>query len=388
MIQGVEAGEAFTSVVRMVAHAPIIDELTDAYVAPPWTGRVGDTDGGAGSVPGAPRWASVTSGLEIFEHPIAGDQLVARDITVRLAPGIGSTALLSAYRIEHRVAGPYAWASIEVPAAQGAGSIEGYQQGEVVELRALAVSRDGLEGPYSPIATITVGEDDPTLPTALDAQSITASSGLGNATITVAVPSGATTAIQLFRVPAGSELDVALHAAGDPVPVAAGSTISITDGDATRQTMLENGQFSSVSAWELGDGWTITDGYAAAIMATASETSLSQDISVSANRVLRLAYRMSDWQSGTVTPRLTGGGVVSGPSVGADGRHYVELTTLFGSSSLEFLKSADFVGKLSDVTLYQHTAACAPQGQWDYYAQPRNDAALADVAGPASTEIA
>ncbi|ALF02095.1 host specificity protein J [Salipiger abyssi] len=387
VIQGVEAGEEFTSVVRMVAHAPIIDELTDAYVAPPWTGRIGDEVEYVGPAPGSPKWVSIRSGLEIFESLASGEDTGPREITVQLAPGEGS-ALLKSYRIEHRYEGPNGWSSVTVPVAQGAGLIEGYVVGDQVELRAVAIAVGDTESAYSPVVTITVGQDDPALPDDLDAQAITASSGLGSATITMAVPSGATTGMQLFRVPAGGMLDTEMHAVGDPVPVTAGSTISLMDGDATRQTIIANGQFSDASAWVAGTGWTIESGYAAASATPLTETVLSQSIAVSAGQVLRLAYRISDRQSGTVTARLTGGAVVSAAEVNANGRHYAELTVTAGTTHLEFLKSGDFEGHLDDVTLYLRTSACAPQGAWDYYAQPRNDEALAGIAGPATAEIA
>ncbi|WP_437160428.1 MULTISPECIES: TipJ family phage tail tip protein [unclassified Marinovum] len=398
IIQSIEMGEEFRSIYRMVAHAPIIDELIDAYVPPPWTGRVGDAVEYVGPPPAPPEFISIRSSYDLLggvallaldERYISdgsGDP-EARDISVRLRPGNGSNALLTSFQIEHRLAGPNAWTVETVPIAAGGATISGYLTGEDVEIRARSLAVGGTESAYSPTVSIIVGEDDPELPGLIDGQTLRAEDGLGHATITVAIAPGATTELQLYRVPAGDTLDVDIHATGAPVPATAGSTLSVVDGDATRQSIVANGQFSDASAWSAGTGWSIGTGHALGQPAT-SAASLSQDLTLNAGDVLRLAYTIEDYADGSVTPRLTGGTTVTGDTVSANGRHYIELTVAPGNTTFEFRKDTAFFGKLSAVTLYVRTSASAPQGTWDYYAEPRNQDAATAIAGPVSAEVA
>ena len=191
------------------------------------------------------------------------------------------------------------------------------------------------------------------------------------------MPAGDTTRLQIYRAPVGDTLDRAAHAVGRPVLVSAGITSSIVDGDATRTDLL-------TGAWSGGAGWTPgPDGGSAA---AGSASSLRQPITVADGQVLRIALTVSGMTAGTLTPQLAGSATVLGAAITADGRHYMELTAA-GTAEVALEKDAAWDGTVSEVSLYIRSGTSAPQGAWDYWAEPQVDGLYADAAGPITTEI-
>ena len=381
----VEPGENLSVQLRLAEAAPVIDELTDAEVPDEWDGIVGEAISYTESVPLIPRFVFIDS--SVYGSSFDDGASTGLAVTVRLTPGSGETTYIAQYRLQHRLLGAGTWTSVLAPQASGGFEVLGYADGETVQLRAVAIAGDGTEGSYTSIIEHLVGSGAQALPTSLDASAITAEGGLGHATLTLGIPPGGTTAVQIYRVPSGDTLDAQTHAAGSPVSVIPGSSITIIDGDETRVTRLVNGEFSIDSDWTKGTDWTITTGVAQ--HASGAASSLSQGISISAAQAARFALTLSGRTQGSLTPRLTGGTTVAGAAIDANGTHYVELAAVSGNDTLSFLADADFDGSIDDVTLYIRTAACAPQGVWDYYFKPLNDDGQeAAVSGPVTAAIA
>lgn len=144
VVAGTEAGEQMSTVLTLLAAAPIIDQLTDAEVPPPWDGRVGSDAGADIAVPAVPR---VTSTLT---HRTGG---VEDGLTIILEPGAGSSAIVGSFTVRHRKAGTSVWTIFTLPASDGGVDLLGYAAGNDVEFEVLATSRSGYPSPYS--ATIT-----------------------------------------------------------------------------------------------------------------------------------------------------------------------------------------------------------------------------------------
>ncbi|RAK09910.1 hypothetical protein ATI53_10621, partial [Salipiger aestuarii] len=380
-----EMGEQFSTVLRLVAAAPEIDELTDAFVAPPWTGRRGDDVGFDSFDPEPPRFAGVASSI----NPALSDpgglgsyvdaNTTARWLVVRLSRVPGA-AFLTHFVLHWRV-GTGAWTSRDVPLGSGVAEIEGFELGDVVALYAVAVGFGGAISDPGALITYSVGDGDLALPSSLDADGMIAAGGLGHAVLTIPIPAGDTQQVQIYRVPTGDTLDRDLHAAGAPVPVSAGITSSIVDGDATRRTLVD--ALETGSDWTPGAGWTLSG---VADHGAGAAGALAHPITVSDGQSLRIAFTVSGLTGGTLTPQLSGSDTVSAAAVTADGRHYAELAAS-GTTAFELLADASFAGQVSDLSVYIRTNTSAPQGAWDYYAEPRDGDIVAAMAGPIPTQI-
>lgn len=383
----VEPGENLSVQLRLAAAATIIDDLTDAEVPEDWDGIVGEAITFTPTAPLAPRFVFIDSLVygSIFEED-GGDSTELR-ITLRLLPAQGETALVTAYRIEYRLEGVSSWTNVTVPQASGGVEISGYSDGDGVELRAIAIGECGLQSSATSTITHVVGIGAAELPVALDSDAISVEGGLGHAAITIGVTAGGTTELQLYRAPSGTLLDQTAHALGTPISVSAGTSAMIVDGDGTRVALVVNGSFEADSDWSKGSGWTIAAGVAQHASGIAG--ALAQDITVAAGEMVRIAFSVSGRSLGSVTPSLTGGTTVAGAGVSANGRHFLELGAVSGTDTFELDADADFDGSIDDVTLYVRTAACAPQGVWDYHFKPLNDdGAEAAISGPVTAEIA
>jgi hypothetical protein len=395
LIQGIEAGEEFSSIVRMVDAAPIVDELTDAYVPPPWTGRTGESVDYVAPAPAAPYFTSIRSGLEP-EFSIgtgSGDEWAdpdpdpePRDITVLLAPGTGSSALLVSYQIEHRVVGAPDWTILTVPVSAGGATITGYETEQLVELRAKAVAVGGTEGPYSATISITVGANDPAIPAALAEDAVTVTGGLGYAQFAIVMGSDpVTTGLRLYRVPVGEVLDRETHGVGGVTPTTPGAVFNLFDGDATRSNLLSNSVFDTAGAWTPEAGWAVTGGKAAHVAGTAD--TIRQSLTLTAGRSYRIAFTAAI-TAGSVTPKLFGGTDVPGAAVTTSGPKRERLTALSGNTAFGWAASSDGDLQVDDAVLFLETAGCLPAGAFSWYVEPVSALSVAGpLAGPFDAEV-
>ena len=299
VVKGIEPGNDFSAVVHMIDAAPIIDELTDAEVPPAWDGRAGEEINLASVMPTAPKITSVASGTAG-----TGD---ADGLSILIAQGSGSAAVVSSFEVDHKLDTDSSWTTLVLPVANGGAAIDGYVSADTVNIRARSVTTDGTTGAYTTTITVTIGSDDPVLPSALNAGLITATGSLGRATLSLSTTADTATAqLQLYRVPTGETLNRSTHFVGVPVAVAPSSSVNLVDGDATRTTMLSNGAFGSAEAWMLGDGWSIAGGKATHAAGTAGD--LDQSMSFAEGKFYRIGFVISGVTAGNLNPLISGGG--------------------------------------------------------------------------------
>lgn len=386
LIQAIEAGEEFSSILRMVAHAPIIDELTDAYVAPPWTGRVGDPVEYAAATPAPPTFTKIRAGLYTYEElPGWQPSDSQRTVTVFLSAADAGNVSLTKFRVWHRPAAG-SWVSQDVPYGSGGVDIDGYVVDQVVEIYAQAIAFGGVVSAPTPTVTITVGAADPALPAGIDTGSVRVTGGYGVARLTVSVGDPATESVQVFRTPGGDALDTGTDALGDPVAVPAGGTIALSDGDPTRTELLSAGDMSDAGAWTAGGGWAISGGQAD--HAPGSAGTLSQALSLTVGATYRGGVIVTGRTAGSITVQLAGGTAVPAAAFAADGYTQFSLAAATGNDRLEIVATADFDGAVTWAGLFVETAACAPQGVQDYrFAAINAEGVASAVSGALSTNI-
>ncbi len=377
-VRGIEGADDFGARVMMVAAAPEIDTLTDAEVPPEWDGRIGEIIDQTAVIPAVPLFVSVASGLIGTGDP-DGFEVV-------LQTGTGSTALVDAFEFDHRLTSSGVWTTETIPVAAGGISLDDYEAGNEIEFRARALANT-TPGDYTAVATLTIGEDDPAIPAALDDEAISATGSLGHATLVVAVPeTGAPTQLQIYRVPAGNPLDRETHAIGSRLEVSAGSTLNYVDGDGTRVNLLSSADFNSADNWSLDSGWAIAGGKAT--FTPGAPGNLAQTLPLTAGTTYRVAFEVSGYVAGDVKPRLIGGTNVSGETVTANGLFLDSLTALTGNTDFKFLAQTTFDGNIEFVRLFAETPSCVEAGGWDYYVEPINDENIAGpVSGPFTTTI-
>ena len=366
-----EATEDMCTILRMVDAAPQIDTLTDAAVIPPWSSRVGAEIPENLIAPPAPRWR------EIFSE-VTGNTLAA-PIDYLIAAGSG--AIRSArFEVDHRLVGASSWTTVNFPAANGGGSITGYINRQNVELRARAISPTGVEGPYGPTVTHSVGSGGTGIPLALDDDSITATALLGGGLIQFATGNDANLdSVQLYRS-RSSILDRATDKVGAPLVVSAAQSYSFAVGDTTRPNLLKP------NAWSAGDGWTVSGGSAEHAAGLAGD--LSQPVTMQTGRWYRLGMSLSGRTAGSVTPELRGGSPVAGAAISGNGLRTDRLQAVSGNNRLALSATAPFDGMLEGLVLYLETAACLAQGTHYLWLEPQSaDGLPGPASGPFILEV-
>lgn len=152
VVKGIEVGENLTARLMLVDHAPQVETLTDAEVAPAWSGRVGTEAGVSTTAPGAPVIASV----------LTGESLGVGAVFASVRPGPGSVVPAS-YEVSHRLAGDTAWAAVTVTGIAGTAALYGYADADVVEIRARAQSISSVPGEWCDVFTFVVGSTWPSI---------------------------------------------------------------------------------------------------------------------------------------------------------------------------------------------------------------------------------
>ncbi len=375
IVRATEGGENLTTVLDLVAAAPEIDALTDAEVAPPWDGRVGEITPPATALPAAPRFTKVVSGNKTG---------AANRIVATLAPGTGSPATVGQYLVRHRLAGGGAFTTVPVPAGVASITLDGYASGAAVEMKASAVSTGGFEGPETNLITVTIGAGDPPVAGAIVSGSVALAAGLAN--VAIALTTGAATdEVSIFRVPAGGVLDRAVHKVR-ALPALANASFAHVDGDASRVNAVVNPALAVDANFTKGAGWTIAAGKASHAAGTAS--GLDQVLSLPAGKTWSLSFDVLDRTAGALTPQFTGGTTVSGPAVSTNGLAARQLTSLAGNNQLRLLADAAFDGSVDNLTLYETTGAAIAPGVWDYYFEPSNEDGIAGpMSGPHNATV-
>lgn len=376
VVTDVEAGEDFSSHLRLIDAAPVIDQLVDAEDIPAWSGRSGTEIDQSGLFPPAPRFTSIRSG-------ISGTGEAAR-IDYLIEPGSGAVGSAS-FEIDHRQIGTTVWNTITIPAANGGGSLTAYPNGTGVHMRARAFSSAGTPGPYTAVTAFVVGADDAALPGGLPEDDIAIGALLGGAVVQFLTGDDtAVTRVQLYRSTSSS-----LNRDTDTVGLIAvepSRSYSVPLGDTTRQNLLTNGGFDSTGTWTLGTGWAIGSGKATKTAGTAS--AITQPLAATSGSYYRIGFMLSDVAAGNITPRLTGGTTVNGLARTANGMFSDRVQAASGNVTFGLDASATFAGALDDVFAYLETATCLAQGVHYFWLEPQNtDGVAGPISGPFTVTI-
>lgn len=374
IVTGIEAGEDFAGVYRMVDAAPIIDDLTDAEVPPAWSGRIGTEIDQSLLVPPMPRFTSISSGLSGAD--------AANAISILIEPGSGSVPS-SKFTIEHRISG--AWTPITIPAGNGGLTISSYAKGNVVQLRAFALSANGTPSATSPTVPITVGAGDATIPTALNAADIAVAALLGGAVITGSTTDDPNTVqVQIYRS-TSSVLNRATDRVGETRAVEPSRSFSLPIGDATRSNLIINGSFAA-GTWTLNT-WTIGSGVATH-PAGAADAITQALTGVATGKFVRIYLKVTARTAGNVRSRISGGSNRDGAARTAVGSYSERIQTVTGNNVIGALASADFAGSIDDFGAYVETATCLAQGLHYIWLEPQNaDGVPGPIAGPFTVTV-
>lgn len=181
VVAGVQAGEQMTTVLSMLAQAPIIDTLTDAEVPPAWNGRAGSDAGADITVPDIP--------VVIGTEPYFDEDGNADGLIVLMIPGPGSTAEVATFSLRNRLAGTTTWAVQTVDASEGGITLTGYGTGATIEMQRLATSTTGYSSPWSDTFTVDGAVDGGDPPAPVTTGSVTG--GTASASFTLSTPNDA-----------------------------------------------------------------------------------------------------------------------------------------------------------------------------------------------------
>jgi hypothetical protein len=366
IVAGIEPGENMASVLTMQPHVPLIDDLTDAEVPPPWDGRVGFIAGPDGTAPGVPVFVSIASGVE------GTDDHDGLQVALRAGSGVA----IARFVVSHRLSGAGEWSEVNVPVASAGTSITGYTAGQTVELRAHAVSLGGTPGEATAIVAVTIGAGDLPIPAALPEASITVTGKAGHAEIVFATGSDPHTShVQLWRD--GEK-------AGSPIPVSPLGTFGRIDGDSTVVPRLVDPGFDDPDAWLTNTNFVVDAGVASKTPGAAGN--IYQIVDLAPGDVLRSIFTVTSRVAGSVRVRGGGwtGGAVSGASRTATGTYLDRITVGAMTGTLFFgaRGESDFEGAIDGLKMFKETAACIAQGEHVYELEPLNGDG---AAGPRST---
>lgn len=173
-VKGVEAMESFTARLTLVDHAPQIEQLVDAEVPPPWSGRSGSEAQQNTDAPVAPIITGVASGREAAS--VATDA-VPYPVVVLLQPNPAGTVAIAAYEVQSRIGGTTAFASTTAEAGSGAVLLPGYAKGNDIEIKARGISSLGTLGEFTALMTHVVASTDPIGPVAPEGLAATPQAG-------------------------------------------------------------------------------------------------------------------------------------------------------------------------------------------------------------------
>lgn len=382
IVTGIEPGQDMSVILTLADAAPQIDEIIDAEVVPEWSGRVGAVIDMGASIPSIPVMTSVTSESDIVPGPF-GEYLSSYSVIVALTPGHGSAVPVARYEVDWRLIGAASWTTISAAVTDGAITIVGVERGQVIEVRARALTAIGIASGDTSVVTLTVGAADPHLPAELDPDGIEITALLGGVSVAWSVSDPDTTAVQIYRSTSAT-LDRDADAVGAAVTVSAGQRYTRTLGTDLDNRVLA-ADLSNAAYWTAGLGWAIAGGIASHSAGDAG--SLSQDSAFLYGRAYRIAFTVSGRTAGTVTACLAGGTEQIGTAVEADGRALDRIIAAVGNTTLEIRASADFDGSVDDVTLYLETVSCLSQGTHYIWLEAQNADGLGTISGPFTVEI-
>lgn len=371
LVTEVEAGDGQISQLRLIDAAPEIDELIDEAVIPPWSGIIGAEITENFTQPSAPRFTRIQSGL--------ADTGDADLVIYQIEEGAGLIRAAS-FEIEHRLDGAGTWATLTIPVANGGGEIIDYESGDVVDIRARNITVAGVEGPYTPAISFTVGSNDAGIPEALDDSAFAVRGGLGGILVAFATGDDTNTAtVQIYRS-SSATLNRETDASGSALFVEPGRTYEVQLGDGTRSNLIPD------PAWSIGPDWTEANGAVAKTPGAINAASLP--LTMEAGKFYRFSYQLSAITDGSVTARLVGGSNRDGLTQSTAGYHVDRIQAVTGNHTLRWVPDVAFDGTLSDISVFQETTSCLEQGIHYVWVEPQNEDGLpGPVSGPIQIQV-
>jgi hypothetical protein len=361
-VRAVEGGDDFSTVLHMLAAAPEIDELLDADEVPAWSGRVGAEI----EIPDAAPPAPVVTGVQSHQ----GDDGEPDGVTVLLRPANGSAVVVGNWILEHRLVGAPTWTAATGPAGDGGVTVTGYTRGQNVQLQALAQSTGGAIGAGTALLIFVVGSDLAALPTALTAVSVTA--GLGGALLKF-TPGANTATVQVFsQAGTGGTLDpdadlVQEVGAADKQPA------EFAHGDVTRVALV-SWTFDTAAGVTFGTNWSHdAANKRAQKVAGAATVYVSQAAAFVAAKDYRVVFDAIGGSSGNLFPRFTGSAAHNGTTRTGTGTFAETMTAAAGETTFAIGGTAACDRAIDNVTVYELTADCLPNGARTWWLRPIND---------------
>lgn len=382
IVAGIERGEDNASILHMLPAADEMHARVAAEVPPAWNGRVGVNLGGSSAIPPLPKVVSVRSGRSVTGDP--------NGLVVTLQPGAG-TVPTARFEIQHRLDGSPTWsAPISVSAGSGAIKIPGYIAGNVVEWQPRAKTAYNVPSAWGASRKTTIGAKDPATPKALNASLIVVTPGLGKADafFTVDADAGTTTHVQLYRNTTGvfSESDATL----DPIIVSAGGSYTRVMGDASRTSLLANGDFAAAGPPPTaGTGWSISGGHADH-SATSGGAIIWSGLTINPGDVCRSRVNVKaiSGVGATLTPRNSGTVNESWPTAyTTTGIKRQSYTAVSANGSFGLVANTNSVIQIDDAVFFIQTPSSLPQGTNYFWLRPFNGVTPGPLAGPFLADI-
>ena len=216
-VKGVEAMANFTARLTLIDHASQIEELTDAEVPPPWSGRAGGEAQQPIGAPQAPLILDVVSGRQASGQATSDNPY---PVIVLVQAASGETQTIATFQARHRTVGGTDWTLESAPASAGAVLIDGYttaDKGTQVEVQAQAIAGQGTPGPWTTSVVHTIAATDPPAPSVPPNLSLfTPSPGVVRVAVTSSA-SSQTVATQIYLAQGASAAFSAATKVGGPI---------------------------------------------------------------------------------------------------------------------------------------------------------------------------
>lgn len=298
------------------------------------------------------------------------------------------------YRLSDNGSGtPGAWVEQSFPDATPGVPVVGYVElntnvvpsDKLLDVQAAFRTSGGALSDWSSTANV-VSTSDPVAPTALASFTLSPGANLGRATLAFATGGDShVRAVKIYRVATGASFVPGSSTPVGIVNVAASSSYTHTDGDATRTNLLINPGFDADTDWVKGTGWVISAGKASRPAGLIS--AIYQNQAFSNGDVVRSAFTVSSFVAGVIRvgARTAGGAPLNdGPDHTGNGT-FIETINVTGTrDSLAYRADGAFDGAIDNVVMFKQTPSCVGQGAWDYYAIPVN---ASDIVGPTSGPV-
>ena len=323
------------------------------------------------------------TGVTVYGAPVPG----SGGASVRLEATFDASPRVDwRYEFQYRQVGDLVWRPMLVLMDDLIAYSDTVPDGETFEVQFRTVTTSGRASDWKdpPITVVAIADTTP--PLALAAFAAAASGPyLGGFAATVTTQSDTHLgALAFYRVASGGTLDTndSSQFVARIYRPPAGATLSVEIGD-PKANLFSNGDFAGgATGWTNGGGtWTFSGGE----VSHSGAAGLCRQFPTIDNGA---DYNWSVEVTSMTTPAFnfyvgaTGIDAVMPPSIGTAGLKYGTLTATGVSNSqagLQALTSSAF--SVTFASLYKKTAACQPQGAWDYYAVPEN---ASSVDGPAS----